>query len=126
MNPDQPASRGFPMWRRIHLTATGILCLLATVHAVMTGWLHPAWSPDAVWFLGTGLGLLLIGALNWAHVGVEPCRQPTARFVRWANWVFVAFGIGAVIAVPAPQAFVILAALVTQAISAHWTLPGPT
>lgn len=126
MNSDQPPLRSFALWRRIHLTAAGILCLLATVHSVLTVLLYKTWSADAVWFLGTGLGLLLIGLLNWSHVGLEPCRQPTARFVRWANWGFALFGIGAVIAVPAPQAFVIAGALVGQAVAAHRTLPGPT
>ena len=118
--------RGLALWRRIHLAATGILCLLAAVHSLLTPRLYQAWSSDAVWFLGTGLGLFLLGSLNWSHVGLEPCRQPTARFVRWSNWGFAGFGIAAVFAVPAPQAFVIAGALVVQAVAAHWTLPGPT
>jgi hypothetical protein len=37
---------------------------------------------------------------------------PIAAVVRWANWVFLAFGIGALAAVPEIQALVIVAALV--------------
>lgn len=125
MNSDRSAPRGFALWRMIHFAAAGTLCLLAAVHSVLTVRLYAVWSADAVWFLGTGLGLLLLGLLNWSHVGLEPCQQPTARFVRWANWGFAFFGIGAVIAVPVPQAFVIGGALVVQAVAAHWTLPGP-
>jgi hypothetical protein len=44
--------------------------------------------------------------------------------VRWANWIFLLFGIGAVVAVPEPQAFVVVSALAVQAVVAHWTLPG--
>ena len=126
MTSDQPPLRTFALWRRIHLTMAGILCLLATVHSVLTVRFYEVWSAGAVWFLGTGLGLLLVGLLNWSHVGLEPCRQPTAGFVRWANWGFAVFAIAAVIAVPAPQAFVIAGTLLVQALAAHKTLPGPT
>jgi hypothetical protein len=112
-------------WRRIHLGAAFVLCLVATAHVALTIPLYRAWSPDAVWFMGAGLGLLLLGLLNWTHVGMEPCQQPTAHFVRWANWSFAVFGIAALVAVPMPQAYVIVAALTAQAIAAHQTLPGP-
>jgi hypothetical protein len=112
----------FPLWRRVHLTATWILALLAVVHIGVTLFIHSSWSPDAVWFLGTGLGLLLLAAMNRAHLGVEPCSMPTARVVRWANWMFAAFGIAAVLAVPEPQAMVILLALLGQAVASQRTL----
>ena len=71
------------------------------------------------------LALLLLAALNLSHIGVEPCRMPTTRLVRIANWCFAAFGIAAVVAVPEPQAFLVAAALIAQAIACRWTLPGP-
>ena len=112
----------FGTWRVIHRTASAILGGFAVLHSILTAVLHDSWSPDAVWFLGTGLGLFLLAAANWSHVGIEPCNLPTARVVRWANYVFVAFGIGAVIAVPEPQAFVILGTLVVQAVAGTATL----
>ena len=115
----------FAFWRRIHLFACGVLALIALIHSALTFVLYRDWSPDSVWFLGTGLGLLLLAALNWTHIGIDPCRMPTTRLVRVANWVFVLFGIGAVIAVPEAQAFAVQAALVGQAVAARWTLPGP-
>jgi hypothetical protein len=39
--------------------------------------------------------------------------------------VFVLFGLGALVAVPEPQAVVIVAALVLQAVASRWTLRGP-
>lgn len=68
----------------------------------------------------------MLSAANFTHIGVEPCRQPSARLIRWANWLFVLFGVGAVVAVPEIQAGVILLGLIGQAVAAHWTLPGPT
>jgi hypothetical protein len=59
---------------------------------------------------------------NWSHVGLEPCSQPTAPVVRWANLAFVLLGIAAVIAVREPQAYLVLAALVVQAIAGTRTL----
>lgn len=78
---------GYRTWRSAHLAAAGLLGLLAVVHSALTFALYPTWSPDAVWFLGTGIGLLLLAVLNWAHIGVEPCLQSTTRLVRIANWV---------------------------------------
>jgi hypothetical protein len=63
--------------------------------------------------------------MNWSHVGIEPCRLPTAPVVRWANFIFVVYGVGAVVAVPEPQAYLILAALALQAIAGSVTLRGP-
>lgn len=117
-------TRAYPIWRGVHLAASWTLALVAIAHSALTVRLYSTWTPDAVWFLGTGLGLLLLAATNLAHVGIEPCAQPTARLVRLANWAFFLFGIGAVVAVPEPQAVLVLLALLGQAVAAHWTLPG--
>ena len=116
---------GFLWWRRAHFLSTVLVCLLATVHSGLTWVVYEAWTPDAVWFLGTGLGLLLLGILNITHLGIEPCRRPTARLVRTANWVFAGFGLGAVMAVPEPQAYAVLLGLAGQAFAGLRTLPGP-
>lgn len=84
------------------------------------------WTPDALWFVTTGLGLLYLAVMNWAHVGLEPCTQPTAMVVRWGNWAWAALGVAAVAAVPEPHAFVLAAALIGQALAGHYTLRGPT
>jgi uncharacterized membrane protein YuzA (DUF378 family) len=112
----------FPIARRFHRSATAILAVIASIHCVVTFMVYDQWSPDAVWFLGTGLGLLLLAAVNWSHVGLEPCNLPTALVVRWANLVFALLGVAAVIAVPEPQAFVILATLLIQAAAGFVTL----
>jgi hypothetical protein len=122
---DQPlADPAFRVWRRVHRSASLALALVASAHAALTAVFYEQWSANAVWFLGTGLGLLLLAVMNLAHVGLEPCRMPTAPALRAANWVFAVFGIGAFVAVPQPQAAVIVVALIAQAVSAHRTLPG--
>jgi hypothetical protein len=57
-----------------------------------------------------------------SHVGLAPCDLPTAPVVLWANIAYAVFGIGAVVAVPEPQAYVILVALIAQATAGHVTL----
>ena len=115
----------YPGWRKVHLAASWTVVLLAVLHASLTPLIYDEWSPDAVWFLGTGIGLLIAAAFNLAHIGLEPCTQPTAKLVRWTNYLFVAFGMAATLAVPEPQSFVVLLALLVQAVACRHTLAGP-
>ena len=116
----------FPTWRWIHRTSSGLVALVSLVHIAVTFVMYDEWSPDAVWFFGTGVGLLSIAVMNIAHVGLEPCRQPTASVLRWLNWVFVVVGAGATYAIREPQALAIVLGLVGQAIASTVTLPGPS
>jgi hypothetical protein len=111
--------------RRIHFVASWLVTLIAIAHIGLTAPLYRGWSADAAWFLGAGLGVLVVGLLNLTHVGVEPCQRPTARFVRVTNWAYALFGLAALVAVPEPQAYVLVAALLVQAVVALKTLPGP-
>jgi hypothetical protein len=109
----------------LHRTASAALALLALVHIALAIPLHDGWTPVAVWFAGTGLGLFVLAGINLAYVGVEPCRQPTTKAVRIANYLMAGFGAAAVVAVPEPQAAAVLAMLLGQAVAAPRTLPGP-
>lgn len=102
--------------------SSATVSVVALVHCAVTPMMYARLSPNAVWFFGTGLGLLLLGVLNWTHVGVEPCDMPTAPVIRWANLVFLAFGLAAVAAVNEPQAWVVVAGLAGQAIAGWFTL----
>jgi hypothetical protein len=110
----------FDMWRTIHRLSSATVALVAVVHCAVTPTRYARLSPDSVWFLGTGLGLILLGVMNWAHVGLEPCRMATAPVVRWANVVFLLFGLTAAIAINAPQGWVVVVGLAGQMI-ASWT-----
>lgn len=115
----------FDSWRRIHRVSSGTVALIALVHCAMTFMIYQEWNADAVWFFGTGVGLLTIAIMNIAHVGLEPCSLPTAPVVRWLNWVFVGLGLAALSAIREPQALVIVAGLLGQAIASLATLSGP-
>ena len=115
----------FSVWRQIHRVSSGTVGAIALVHCAATFMFYDRWSPNAVWFLGTGIGMLTIAIINFAHVGLGPCRQPTAPVVRWLDLVFVGLGLAALVAVPEPQALLIVLGLIGQAIASFVTLPGP-
>ena len=102
--------------------SSATVSVVALVHCAVTPLMYSRLSPNAVWFFGTGLGLLLLGVLNWTHVGVEPCEKPSAPVIRWANLGFLVFSFGAVAAVNEPQAWVVVAGLAGQAIAGWFTL----
>jgi hypothetical protein len=116
----------YSVWRRVHRTASYLVALISLVHIGVTFVMYDEWSPDAVWFVGTGVGLLCMAVVNIAHVGLEPCLQPTAPVVRRLNWLLVGLGVAAVVAVPQPQAYAILLGLIAQAAAGHATLAGPS
>lgn len=114
----------YPVARRVHLAASGLVAVIALVHIGVMVPIYAEWSLDAVWFVGTGMGLLLIAGLNLAHIGEQPCYQPTARFVRAANWVYALFALTTLLAVQEAQAMALVLLLIVQAIVASRTLPG--
>jgi hypothetical protein len=67
--------------------------------------------------------MVVCNGLRPGRYGARNARA-TARLVRPANWAFLLFGLGAVVAVPEPQAILVLLALLGQAVASRWTLPG--
>lgn len=112
----------FTTARPIHRAATAVVGGMGIVHSALTAVFYTGWTPNALWFLGAGLGLVLLAVMNWAHVGLEPCRLPTAVAVKWANVVYGMFAVAAAFAIPEPHALLLVAALVVQAIVGFWTL----
>ena len=101
-----------------------MVALVSLVHIGVTFIEYDSWNPDALWFFGTGVGLLTIAVMNLAHVGLEPCRMPTTPAVRWLNYLFVLLGLSALYAIREPQAIAIVLGLVGQAVASTVTLPG--
>jgi hypothetical protein len=122
---EEPLPAGYPGWRRVHVLASWMVAGVGAAHCVVTAFAFRTWSPDTVWFLGAGLGVLLVGLLNLVHIGVGPCHMPTVRFVRLANLVFAVFSVAALLAVPEPQTVVLVVALAAQVWAGRVTMPGP-
>jgi hypothetical protein len=95
------------------------------LHSVVTFFIYDIATTDALWFFGTGLGILLLAVVNWSHVGLGPCNQPTAPAVRYANVAYAAYAVAAVFVIREPQAYVLTIALVLQAVAGFATLKGP-
>ena len=116
------------LWRPLHRWSSGLVGVVALVHCAMTPVLYDGWHPDALWFLGTGMALLLLSAMNLAHVRPASSARgplPTAPVLRWANVGFLVFGLAALLAIAEPQALMIVLGLLAQAVASFWTLPGP-
>jgi hypothetical protein len=122
---DAPLPPSYPGWRRVHLLASWAVVGIGLAHCLFTAFAFRTWSPDAAWFLGAGLGVLVVGLLNVVHIGSSPCRMPTVRFVRIVNLVFFAFGLVTLFAVPEPPAVVLVVAFGVQLFAGRVTIPGP-
>lgn len=114
-----------PAWRRLHFLASALVALVGIVHVARTPFLYRHWTPEALWSVGTGLGLLGLGAVNIALLRAGPSWDEAARVIRWTNYAFALFSIAAVIVVPDAEEFAMVGALLVEAVASRWTLPGP-
>ena len=98
--------------RVLFAASTALCALLGLVHLGFGFVTYRRLSPEAVWFAGTGIGLLLFPALNWATFAGPSPRLPVRRLVLALDALMVAFGVVIVRAVPAPQAYALLATFI--------------
>lgn len=106
---------------RVLLGVTASICaLLGVVHVGFTFANYDHLSPEAVWFAGTGMALLLLAALNWATLAGPPPRPGIRRLVVGLDLLMVAHAVLAVRAVAEPPAYLVLATSVGLALSAQF------
>ena len=109
----------------VHRWTGVLLALLGTVHtALAVPSLAKGPEPDAVWFAGTGLAMLLLVLVNVAFRRGGSRDAVTRRLTHAANVGFLGFGAIAVLAVGEPQAFAILVLLAAQALAAFGLPPS--
>lgn len=48
----------------IHKIVSALIILLGILHCVFTAWNYDQFTLDAMWFLGTGIAIILAGFLN--------------------------------------------------------------
>ena len=106
---------------RVHQISSAAVVALALVHIGVVPIVFRRWTPGISWFIGTGLGLLLLGALNIA-LRREPSSFGGTGVCRLANFVALAYATAAVIASPEVQGVVAVIALAGQALSARVVL----
>jgi hypothetical protein len=92
--------------------SAGLCGLLGLIHTSVTFIVYRSVSPGAIWFAGTGVGMLLLAVINiiaWRTSYSDP-------FVRYstvaANLAMSILGLFAVKAVAEPQAFAVLASFI--------------
>ncbi|MBN2388235.1 MAG: hypothetical protein JXB85_14555 [Anaerolineales bacterium] len=98
----------------VHKVSAYVLIGLGLLHTLLTSLFSPGFNTDALWFAGTGLGILFLGLFNLAAVRA-PVRT-TLDLCLAANLIGTVYGIMVVVILPAPQAFLALLAFLGAAI----------
>ena len=93
----------------VHRLGSWGLMGLGAAHTLCTPLLFGAFSPGALWFAGSGLAFVFLGALNLSAAGDS---GSVSRLCVAANCAGVLFGVATIMVVSEPQALVALAALV--------------
>jgi hypothetical protein len=98
--------------RLVFWLSAGLCGLLGLIHTTVTFVAFRTLSAGAIWFAGTGLGMLLLALINVA-AWRGSYRDPLVRYGSIAaNTAMTILGLLAVRAVPEPQAYAVLASFV--------------
>ena len=101
--------------RLFYRIAAYSLSSLGVIHTALTPLFYDRFSPDALWFAGTGLALVFLGLLNlvaeriWQAWAINVCIA--------ANLVGCVYGILVAIALPEIQAYVAAAIFIAVVIA---------
>ena len=96
------------------------LLLIGVIHAALTPLFYDKFSPDALWFAGTGLALVFLSLLN---IVAERIRAGwILKICVAANLIGFIYGVLIVIALPETQAFISLAIFVAVTIGSIFAL----
>jgi hypothetical protein len=94
------------MLSALHKLATGLIIALGVLHIGFTYHDYDRFTMGAVWFIGTGVAIILAGFLN-IMLRREVGRD---RLVQWlcygTNIVFTLGFAGAILMLPQPQVFI--------------------
>jgi hypothetical protein len=100
------------MKRKAYLTVVGITFLMGILHSSLTFVLSKGLTANALWFLGTGLAVLLYSAVNLIHIrhrGESDVRL-IVRVVNVSMLLFIALSARVIGVHGNPQVLVLLAA----------------
>jgi hypothetical protein len=89
--------------KTIHKISSWIILVLGVGHTLATPNFYPGFSAEALWFAGTGLGLVFLGLLNLVVI-----RNPTPTGLNLciaADAIATVYGILIPFVVPEPQAY---------------------
>lgn len=112
--------------RRTTFALASAAGMLGTGHLALTALVYPGWTIDSLWFVGTGLAMLMGAGANLLSLGVEDRMRGAGLVVM--NLAMTAFFASAWLVLPEPQVIVggvlfagltIVAALVGNPVSAQ-------
>lgn len=89
------------MMRRLEWLLASLAGLLGTLHVALTAVLYQYPSLEALWFAGTGLGILAVAAVN--IVGLRASDRSSLGIVFASNAVMVGFFFSVWTLMKAPQ-----------------------
>jgi hypothetical protein len=94
------------MWRAVHKITTGLIIALGALHTGFTVQNYEGFTLDAMWFLGSGIAIILAGFLNVAAIRVGGRDQVVRYLCLTANLIFVALFAAALWLLSQPQVIV--------------------
>lgn len=98
---------------RMYLVVGWGILLLGAVHMLAAAWIFAGFTPRALWFVGAGLGMVLLGALNLLNRTYGSRAAGLKRVCVAANVAMTIFGItGGVVSKGDAAQFVLVLGLV--------------
>lgn len=86
---------------RVTASLAILTALLGLAHIVLTFAIYPAWNLEALWFLGSGIAIV-IGALA-NSLGIDGSNRASGLILILINAAMVSFFLSAWFVLPAPQ-----------------------
>lgn len=105
------------MWRVTHKVTTGLIIALGALHCVFTFHDYDSFTLDAMWFLGSGIAIILAGFLNVAAVRVGGKDRVVTILCLTANLIFALLFAAALWLMSQPQVFMGVALFAVAAAS---------
>jgi len=105
------------MWKLIHKIVSGLIIALGALHCVFTALSYDRFTLDAVWFLGSGIAIIIAGFLNVSAVRDDGKDRVVKYLCLTANLIFVSLFAVALWLLAQPQVFVGLALFVVAVVS---------
>jgi hypothetical protein len=94
------------MWRLTLKITSGLIIALGVLHCVSTAFNYDSFSLDAMWFLGSGVAIILAGFLNIAVIRVGGKDRVIKYMALTTDLIFSALFSVALLSLTQPQVLV--------------------
>jgi hypothetical protein len=90
--------------RNVALILAVVAGLLGLAHLALTALIYTSWTADALWFVGTGLAIVIAAAANIA--AINALDHPSRLIMAIINVMMIGFFAAAWSVLPGPQVIV--------------------